>query len=181
MCVRVCVWLWVQSPSPFLTLATAKGRWWWGTQTTAPRPPRPELWCGCSRPEASPRVAWKTDTCRQSNLEGTCTDRRMAGGEYYSWPGGRRRVRRSDRACTHTQDGARTFLRYWQVPWMQKSLYFFRHGFLFFPLPFPLDLPFPFLLFPSVLSASMVTNGSLGLLDIATESQKKHKEMISSS
>lgn len=82
-------------------------------------------------------------------------------------------VQEQQRAPTHTQDGARTFLRYWQVPWMQKSLYFFRHGFLFFPLPFPLAFPFPFLVFASVLSASRVTDGSLGLLDIATVSQKK--------
>lgn len=66
-------------------------------------------------------------------------------------------------------------LRYWQVPWMQKSLYFFRHGFLFFPLPFPPFLPFPLLLFTSVLSASRMTEGSLGLLDMATEEGGKMK------
>lgn len=78
----------------------------------------------------------------------------------------------SSGACssdTHTQDGARMSLRYWQVPWMQKSLYFFMQGFLFFPRPLPFFFAVPLRLFPSVVAASRMEDGSLGLLDMATK------------
>lgn len=60
--------------------------------------------------------------------------------------------------------------RYWQVPWIQKSLYFFRHGFLFLPFPFPFAffLPSPFLAAPSSFSPFKTALGSLGLLENAT-------------
>ena len=84
---------------------------------------------------------------------------------------------REGRADTYTQAGWRTFLWYRQVPWMQKSLYFFRHGFLFLPFPFALFLPFP-LLFASVLSVSRMADGSLGWLDLDTETKQWSKSRI---
>lgn len=71
---------------------------------------------------------------------------------------------------TYMHEGPFMSLRYLQVPWIQKSLYFFRHGFLFFPFPFPFAffLPKPFLLEPSSLSAFNTALGSFGLLENAT-------------
>lgn len=41
------------------------------------------------------------------------------------------------------QDGARSSFTYLHSPWMQKSLYFRRHGSLFFPNPLPFFFLFP--------------------------------------
>lgn len=41
------------------------------------------------------------------------------------------------------QDGARSSFTYLHSPWMQKSLYFLRHGSLFFPNPLPFFFLFP--------------------------------------
>lgn len=73
-------------------------------------------------------------------------------------------------AQTYMHEGLFMSLRYWQVPWIQNSLYFFRHGFLFFPFPFPFVffLPCPFLLEPSIFSAFKTALGSFGLLENAT-------------
>ena len=54
-----------------LTWALIKDRWWWGTRTTAPRPPQPEPWSGCI-PRGNAQTAWWTHTSRQSSSGGTC-------------------------------------------------------------------------------------------------------------
>lgn len=41
------------------------------------------------------------------------------------------------------QDGARSSFTYLHSPWMQKSLYFRRHGSLFLPKPLPFFFFFP--------------------------------------
>ncbi len=80
------------------------------------------------------------------------------------------------------QEGIFKSLRYWQVPWIQKSMYFFRQGFLFLPFPFPLAffLPSPFLVKPSSFSAFKTALGSLGLLEKATDllGEKKNVQLF---
>lgn len=44
---------------------------------------------------------------------------------------------------TYMHDGARSSFTYLHSPWMQKSLYFRRHGSLFFPNPLPFFFFFP--------------------------------------
>lgn len=74
------------------------------------------------------------------------------------------------KGSAYMHEGPFTSFRYWQLPWIQKSLYFFRHGFLFlpFPFPFPFFLPSPFLFESSSFSAFKTALWSLGLLENAT-------------